>query len=150
MSHYYKTRLYEDPFTVQKALTIPHRIEQWIKKQSTFAYNPDEGFFSKEFEGVYLRPMPTDSEKMIPLELTLKPIGHESMTTKKARLELFYMKSHSRSDRFTDLHLFESVLENDAHERFDAFIKVFFETLRFNYNGNWFIQDRDLNSSRIF
>jgi len=146
---YLKTRLYEEPFMIHKALTVTTRIEQWIKHQTRFTYQEHRGFSAEDFKDLALKADHIGTDKSIPFTLYLSGPSDAPEHIKKAQFELFYMRSHSQSKKFTDIHLLITTLNDEDSARVRLFLSAFLETLRFHYNGKWVITDQELFSSRL-
>ncbi len=149
MSLYLKTRLFEEPFMIHKALTVPHRIQRWLKKQSNFIYTDEIGFASAEVPEISLIAKGVGTDKSIGFVLTYTGDQDNPSDVKQIPFELFYMRSHTRSDKFTDLHMLISDLTPKEVAKIDLFMRSFLEAMRLHYNGKWVITDQELFSSRL-
>jgi hypothetical protein len=147
---YLKTRLYEEPFIVHKALTVPNRIDQWVKQQTQLTYSEQYGFGFTEDINMSLKADHAGGDKTIPFTLTITTVVNTVQKTKKAHFELFYMRSHSQSLKFTDIHFMITDLDETEVEKSRLFLTAFLETLRIHYNGKWIITDQELFSARLF
>lgn len=147
MGLYLKTRLFEEPFMIQKALTQANRIQKWIGAQSKLFYNETEGFYCDDIKGVFFKPSGPVTEKTIPCSLTFEDASN-TVNPIVITFDLFYMKSHSQSLRYTDVHVF---IENlgPRQEEANKLLTRLLDTLRQHFNGNWVITDQELHSSRL-
>lgn len=147
MGLYLKTRLFEEPFMIQKALTQSNRIQKWLNAQDELAYSETNGYYATHIQGVFIKPSGPVTEKSIPCTLTLVE-NDNSVQPIVISFNLFYMRSHTQSIRYTDLHVYIEQLpvrEDDVK----YLMSQLFERLRQHFNGNWIITDQELHSSRL-